>query len=44
VGFLDPSLKYSWSSTNHDGYSSANISAAQPGFSQTWPGFYKAAS
>ena len=44
VGFLDPSLKYSWSSTNHDGYSSANISAAQLGFSQTWPGFYKAAS
>ena len=44
VGFLDPTIKYTWSSTNHDGYSSENIQAAQLGFSQTWPGFYKAAS
>jgi ABC-type branched-subunit amino acid transport system substrate-binding protein len=44
VGFLDPTIKYAWSSTNHDGYSSENIEAAQLGFSQTWPGFYKAAS
>ncbi len=44
VSFLDPSMKYSWSSTNHGGFMTANVEAAALGFNTTWPGFYTAAS
>ncbi|HVM63311.1 MAG TPA: hypothetical protein VMU14_00520, partial [Acidimicrobiales bacterium] len=43
-GFLDPSIKYSWSSTNHGGYETQNVEAAVFGFNTTWPGFFQAAS
>jgi branched-chain amino acid transport system substrate-binding protein len=44
VSFLDPSVKYSWSPTNHDGYETANISVAVFGADPTWTGFFKQAS
>jgi ABC-type branched-subunit amino acid transport system substrate-binding protein len=44
VSFVDPSVKYAWSSTNHGGFETANVAAAVLGFNTTWPGFYTAAS
>lgn len=44
VSFLDPSVKYSWSPTNHDGYETANIAVAVFGADPTWTGFFKQAS
>jgi ABC-type branched-subunit amino acid transport system substrate-binding protein len=44
VSFLDPSIKYSWSPTNHDGYETANVSVAVFGADPTWTGFFKQAS
>jgi ABC-type branched-subunit amino acid transport system substrate-binding protein len=44
VSFLDPSIKYEWSSTDHGGYETANVAAAVFGFNIKWPGFFAAAS
>jgi ABC-type branched-subunit amino acid transport system substrate-binding protein len=44
VSFLDPSIKYSWSPTDHGGYETANVVAAEFGFNLKWPGFYQQAS
>jgi len=44
VSFLDPTIKYSWSSTNHGGFMTDNVAAAVFGFNPTWPGFFQAAS
>jgi len=44
VSFLDPSIKYEWSSTDHGGYETPNVEAAVFGFNVKWPGFFAAAS
>jgi ABC-type branched-subunit amino acid transport system substrate-binding protein len=44
VSFIDPSIKYQWSSTNHGGYQTPNVVAAVFGFNIKWPGFFSAAA
>ena len=44
VSFLDPSIKYAWSASDHDGYQTQNISVAVFGADPTWTGFFKQAS
>ena len=42
--FMDPSIKYSWSATNHEGYPSDQVVVIADVLNLTWPGFFPAAS